>query len=221
VSMNAVSDGYFATMSSQILAGRDFSGRDTRGSQRVAIVNETMAKRFFAGRSPIGHSFRVRRGDGFGDRVEIIGLVRDAKYESLREDIPATAFFAASQDSGFGAYAAYELRSDGDALALAAAAKAAIAEVAPRASLQLRTLERQVSESLTRERLLATLSGFFGGLALLLAMLGLYGIMSYTVTRRRNEIGIRIALGAAQGRVMRLVLGGDADGGEPALRRGT
>ena len=79
--------------------------------------------------------------------------------------------------------------------------------MAPRASLQVTTLERQVSESLTRERVLATLSGFFGGLALLLAMIGLYGIMSYSVTRRRNEIGIRIALGAAQSRVVRLVLG--------------
>ena len=207
VYMNAVSDGYFVTMGSELLAGRDVDSRDTPAAPKVAVVNETLAKRFFAGRSPLGQSFRLRHGDSLGDPIEIVGVVGDAKYQSLRHTVPATAFVAVSQDTAFGAYPAYELRSDGDPIALAQAAKAAIAEVAPRASLQLTTLDRQVAESLTRERLLATLSGFFGVLALVLATIGLYGIMSYTVARRRNEIGIRIALGAAQTRVMRLVLG--------------
>ena len=207
VYMNAVSDGYFATMSSNLVAGRDFGPRDTPTSPKVAVINETMAKRFFAGRSALGQTFRTRRGDGFSPPVEVVGIVRDAKYRTLREAPEPTAFYAANQDTSFGTYAAYELRTSGDPLAFAGAAKAAIARVAPRASLQLTTLQRQVSESLTRERLLATLSGFFGALALLLATIGLYGIMTYTVARRRNEIGIRIALGAARSRVIRLVLG--------------
>src|SRR3981081_852910 len=137
---------------------------------------------------------------------EIVGMLKDSKYGSLREEILPTAFVAANQDMTPMWYQ-FELRAAGLPSALISGAKSAIAEVNRDVSLQFKTLALQVDESLARERLLATLSGFFGALALALAMIGLYGVMSYNVTRRRNEIGIRMALGAEQSRVLRMVLG--------------
>jgi ABC-type antimicrobial peptide transport system permease subunit len=132
---------------------------------------------------------------------------RIAKYVSLREDIHPTAYFAASQDANPNEFGTFELRvATGAPTAVIAAVKSSIAEVNRDVSLQFKTLALQVDESLSRERLLATLSGFVGGLALVLAMIGLYGVMAYNVTRRRNEIGIRMALGAEQSRVLRMVL---------------
>jgi ABC-type antimicrobial peptide transport system permease subunit len=145
--------------------------------------------------------------DGSGPAVEIIGMVTDAKYRSLREEPLPTVYVPLSQDTVPGGYMTFELRAAGPAAALVPGVKTAIAEMDPAISLEFVTLSEQVAESLTRERLLATLSSFFGGLALLLATIGLYGIMSYNVARRRNEIGIRIALGAARPRVLRMVLG--------------
>jgi ABC-type antimicrobial peptide transport system permease subunit len=138
--------------------------------------------------------------------------VKDAKYETLREEIPPTAYRAWTQDRpGMAApspFTNFELRSAAGAPAdLIPGVKAAMEEVNRDITLQFTTLARQVDESLTRERLLATLSGFFGALALLLATIGLYGVMAYNVARRRNEIGIRMALGAEQSRVLRMVLG--------------
>ncbi len=146
-------------------------------------------------------------GSKFGDPVEIVGVVKDAKYEDLRESIAPTAYLALSQSAKPGTSINFEVCvASGSPTSLIAAVKSAIADVNPDVSLQFKSLAVQVDESLARERLLATLSGFFGGLALLLAMIGLYGVMSYNVARRRNEIGIRMALGAEQSRVLRMVL---------------
>jgi ABC-type antimicrobial peptide transport system permease subunit len=164
-----------------------------------------MAKKYFAGQNPIGKRYRTEEGKEMGPWAEIVGVVRDSKYGTLREKILPTAFVAADQDSTSLGYE-FELRSAGPPAALISAAKSAIAEVNREVSLQFKTLAAQVDESLARERLLATLSGFFGFLALALATIGLYGVMSYNIARRRNEIGIRMALGAAQSRVLSMVL---------------
>jgi ABC-type antimicrobial peptide transport system permease subunit len=139
--------------------------------------------------------------------VTIVGVVKDAKYRSLRDPAPPTVYLATSQDTAVGTSLNAELRVVGGLTSVVPGVKAVLAEVSPRVTVTFEPFATQVNDSMKRERLLATLSGFFGGLALLLAMLGLYGVMAYNVARRRNEIGIRMALGAAQRRVARMVLG--------------
>ncbi|HTB09929.1 MAG TPA: ABC transporter permease [Bryobacteraceae bacterium] len=203
---NSVTGGFFETLGTGFLAGRDFNAHDTLKSPPVAIVNETLAKRFFAGENPIGKRYRTEDGNKLSDPVEIIGVVKDAKYRSLRDEIPPTAYLPSTQGAFFQQQATLEVRTAGAPTAQIPGVKSAIAEINRDISVRFTTLSTQIDESLTRERLLATLSGFFGTLALLLAIIGLYGVMSYNVARRRNEIGIRMALGAEQSRVLRMVL---------------
>ena len=206
VYFNAVSEGYFATMGTALLAGRDFDRSDVPGSERVALINLAMARKFFADDSPIGRDFRIRTtGDGFEPSVRVIGVVEDAKYETLREESLPTAYLSMNQDPTPWS-TIYQLRSTGTPESLISGVKEVIEQVNPGLSLQLRTLDAQVAESLTRERMLAVLSTFFGGLALLLSVMGLYGTLSYRVARRRKEIGVRLALGAAPAQMLRMVL---------------
>ncbi|HEX5436953.1 MAG TPA: FtsX-like permease family protein, partial [Gemmatimonadaceae bacterium] len=207
VDFNAVSNGYFATLGTPLLAGRDFNESDTPGSPLVAIINETLAHKFFGHASPLGKQFRVPAGKKLGPPIEVVGVVGDAKYQSLREKAPPTAYLPYSQQQDPPSFMSFELRTAGAPTALIPSVTSAFGEVNPAISLEFTTLSQQVAESLTRERLLAMLSSVFGALALALAVIGIYGIMSYTVARRRNEIGIRIALGAAGSRVLRMVLG--------------
>lgn len=207
VYFNEVSDGFFATMGTPFRAGRDFDRRDAAGARKVAIINETMARRFFGTSNPLGKSFYTMQHEKRGEPIEVIGIVKDAKYQRLREETLATAYVAMSQEARASALNNFELRVAGDPRSIIPAVKTSVAEVSPSISLQFTTFTEQVNASLTRDRLLATLSGFFGVLALLLATVGLYGTLSYSVARRRNEIGIRIALGAEGSRVMKLVLG--------------
>jgi putative ABC transport system permease protein len=208
VFLNSVTSSYFETLGTAFVAGRDFNTHDTLHSPQVAIVNQTMVKKFFAGQNPIGRRFRIENGSKLGDPTEIIGVVKDAKYHALRDEIPATAYLAVSQAPFlFQESENFELLvAVGAPTAVIPTVRSAIAEVNRDVSLQFTTLAAQVDESLIRERLLATLSGFFGALALLLATIGLYGVMSYNVARRRNEIGIRMALGAEQSGVLTMVL---------------
>jgi putative ABC transport system permease protein len=200
--------GYFETLGMKLVAGRDFDDRDRAGSQKVAVVNETLVRKFFKGANPIGKTYRERgAGTTLDPPVEIIGIVKDAKYRTLREDAPPTAYLAMRQNSKLGVYASIGVRTTGPATSLIAGLKAELENVSRDITLEFRTLAVQVDESLTRERLLATISGFFGAVGLLLASIGLYGVMSYNVARRRGEIGIRMALGAEQSRVLRMVLG--------------
>jgi predicted permease len=207
VYFNRVTDGYFASLGMRLLAGRDFSGRDGPNAPPVAVVNETLARRFFPGRSPVGRTFRLPDGDGFGLPVEIIGVVRDTKYESLRDEAPATAFFAMAQEPATAPEVSFTVQSAGPVGAVAAVVPRVFRDVAPRAVLRVMAMDRQMAESLARDRLLAALSTAFGALALLLAAVGLYGTLSHMVARRRAELAVRVALGAAPGRVLGAVFG--------------
>ena len=153
----------------------------------------------------VGKTFRNGWNEISGP-IQIVGVVKDTKYTSLRAEGEAIAYYPLSQLPPM-RWANFVLRANGPAASLIPSVKAAVDEVNHNITLQFRTLALQVDESLGRERLLATLSGFFGALALGLAVIGLYGVMSYNVARRRNEIGIRMALGAEQARVLRMVLG--------------
>ena len=203
---NSISPGFFATMETPFIAGRDFNEHDTLHTPLVAVINESMASKFFGSPlSAVGKTFRNGWNEISGP-IQIIGVVKDAKYNSLRAEGEAIAYYPLSQLPPM-RWANFVLRANGPAASLIPSVKAAVDEVNHDITLQFRTLALQVDESLGRERLLATLSGFFGALALGLAVIGFYGVMSYNVARRRNEIGIRMALGAEQARVLRMVLG--------------
>ncbi|UCG87573.1 MAG: ABC transporter permease [Gemmatimonadota bacterium] len=204
---NTMSDGYFTTLQTPLLAGRDFDSRDAPGSVQVAVINETMARRFFAEPRPLGRLFRVVPISGEGETYEVIGVVTDTKYGSIGEATLPIAYFPLSQTGFEGSSLQFLIRTDGAPTALIPAVASLIGEVHPRISVRFSTLEDVVAASLTRPRVLAVLSGFFGGVALLLATIGLYGTLSYRVTSRRNEIGVRLALGAARTRVLGMVLG--------------
>jgi putative ABC transport system permease protein len=204
---NQVSPGYFGTMGTGLMAGRDITEDDVAQAHNVAVINETMARRVFGTASALGRTFRTPVGDSASPPREVVGVVRDAKYQRLDEKTPATAYFPLGVGDDPTTVLTYEVRAMGPTADIVRQSKDLAARVSPAISLDVRTLSSQVSESLTRPRLLATLSGFFGALALLLAVIGLYGTMSYNVTQRRNEIGIRMALGAGDRRVLRMVVG--------------
>jgi predicted permease len=203
--VNYVSAGFFETFGTPLLAGRDFNQRDTADSAKVAIINQTAARKFFHTANPVGRYYRT--GFPVKDKlVQVVGVVKDARYDRLREEQPAITYLPSTQDV-LGPFTTFELRTAASPVSLAAAARAAMEKVNPAIVLEFRTLAVQVADSLARERLLATLSGFFGGLALLLAAIGLYGVISHNMARRRNEIGIRMALGAERRRILRMALG--------------
>jgi predicted permease len=193
---------YFAAAGIPLRAGRTFTPRDGSPSRRLAIVNETFVRRYFYNQNPIGKFY------GFGtdpDNIEIIGVVADAKYNDLRQaDIPM-AYYPWPQIMP-ARLRTLIVRTHGDPQTLAPALRQAVISVHPDLLREVRTLPSQIDESLVRERILATLSGFFGLLAMLLACVGLYGVVSYGVTRRMSEIGLRVALGARATNVMWIVL---------------
>jgi predicted permease len=204
---NAISDGYFDTMGIPILAGRDFGREDTKSSPHVAIVNEAMARKFFSTPAAVGRRFQKEEGSKLSDPIEVVGVVGTTKYTSLRDSAQPIMYFPRAQESAVAQYISFELRTVGPPGGIVPAVTKAFASVNSRITVDFTTLDRQLSESLTLMRVIATLSAFFGALAVLLATIGLYGIMAYNVARRRNEIGLRIALGAEQSRVVRMVLG--------------
>jgi putative ABC transport system permease protein len=204
---NRVSSGYFQTMGTPLLAGRDFDEHDTPSSPEVAIVNQEFSKKFLGGKDPIGKQVRLLAGPGEDQHVfQIVGLLRNSKYRNLRDNFVPTVFVAASQNKEPGMGISIVLRSAIPTASLQQAVKKAILAQNSGTSVQFQVFKTQVQESLLKERLMATLSGFFGFLAAILATVGLYGVISYMVARRRNEIGIRIALGASKLNVMNLVL---------------
>jgi len=204
---NAVGPGYFEALGIGLVSGRDFNDRDTTRSTRVAIVSEAAARAFFAGRNPIGQSFEVEGESGQPQPAfQIVGVVADTKYSDLREPFEPLVYLAAGQDEHPAPYLRVVVRTDADMAATTAAATRAILAVHAAMAIKYQDVRTQLARSLTRERLMATLSGFFGGLALLIATIGLYGLMSYMVARRRMEIGVRMALGADASSVVRMIV---------------
>jgi len=207
VNFNAVGPGYFRTLATPMLAGRDFDSRDTVASPKVAVVTERFAKTFFGGANPVGRTFQIEEGAGIErPAYEIVGLVKDAKYFELREEFVPIAFLAAPQAKEIDLELQVVLRSGAPLATVTGAIGAAIAFASPSSTFVLTTMTSLVRDSLMRERLMAMLSGFFGLLAALLATIGLYGVMSYMVERRRSEIGIRIALGANRHSVVAMIM---------------
>ena len=218
---NAVSPGYFKMMGIPVMRGREFDARDegavpagadksvndgTGNGYRHIIVNESFAKKYFGERSPIGRHIGFGGNPGTPTPVEIVGVVRDSKYTGVRDEIPRTVFVPLLEDRTPGAVVFY-LRASGDPSAAFAGAQRTVRELDANVPVyNLRTLERQIDRSLLVERFIATLSTAFGVLATLLAVIGLYGVMAYTVARRTREIGVRMALGAVQGDVVWLVM---------------
>ena len=204
---NFVSSGYFATLHSSLLSGRDFTDRDQRGGPQVAVVNQTLARKFYPGLNPVGRTFKVDvRHDWKNPLVQIVGVVQDSKYLTLREDIQPTVFFPISQMPANRGVETFELRTAANNAAISSAIQSAVAGISKEIAFEFHTLESQVGDSIVRDRLLAMLSTFFGALALLLAMIGLYGTFSYAVTQRQKEFGLRMALGATLRSIARLVL---------------
>jgi predicted permease len=188
------------------MAGRTFSPQDTENSPKVAVINETMARRFFPNESPLGRVVRLGEPDAKPENDKIVvGLVKDGKYMALKERPWPAAYLPLSQDVGY--LWDFEARFSGDPQSTAAAIRQAIREVDPRLPVSgVGTLAEQVDRSVVGQRLTAQLSSFFGLVAVFLACIGIYGLMSYAVLHRTNEIGIRVALGAQRGQILRLIM---------------
>jgi ABC-type antimicrobial peptide transport system permease subunit len=171
------------------------------------VVNEAFVRKFYKDKDPLGKTFRVDEGAGVPESVyEVVGIVKDTKYQDIREDLGPIAYLARSQDKKPDTGVSVVLRSDLSLDSLTSSVERKVAEANPSIGIQFSVLKTQIRDTLQRERLMANLSGFFGILAGLLATMGLYGVISYMVTRRRNEIGIRMALGANRGRVLALIM---------------
>jgi predicted permease len=210
-----VSPGYFETLQIPILAGRDFNDRDTAESPPVAIVSEKFVQRFFGDVNPLGKTFRSIAEPNFPEtQYEIVGVVKDTKYAGLREEIPPAGFVPALQFPDKWYFTVIIIRSSSPPAGVMAAVRQRLLEVNPDVGLELRVFQSIIqngANGLVRERMMALLSCFFGVLAALLTMIGLYGVISYIIAVRRSEIGVRMALGASRltvvGMIIRQTLG--------------
>jgi putative ABC transport system permease protein len=203
---NRVTPDYFKTLRTPLLAGRDFDVHDDSNSPKVAIVNETFMHKFLNGQNPVGVKFRIQSYVDASPMYLIIGLAKDTKYSDLREEPIPLVYVAMAQDERPDNFPQFLIRSSLPPSATLPAIKEAILQGGPQTVIEFHTLPTQIRDSLLRERLMATLSGFFGFLAVLLATIGLYGVISYTVARRTNEIGIRLAMGAQRGNVIGMIM---------------
>jgi putative ABC transport system permease protein len=207
VNFARITPGYFDTLRTPLVAGRDVSTQDTVNTPDVAVVNESFVRMVAGNRNPIGRRFWIESGPARPERVyEIVGVVKDAKYSRLGENPTAVAFLAQEQHSPTYAGGQFVVRTSSSPDTMAPLVGPALLEVHPNMRFVLRVFDTQIRDTLVRERVMATLSGAFGMIAGLLAAIGLYGIMAYTVERRRREIGIRLALGASRGTIVGSVL---------------
>jgi predicted permease len=207
VYFNWISSGYLETMGMPLLAGRDFHASDTASAPQVAIVNQSFARKLGLGGNPVGKRFHRENTPTEPEiSVEIVGLVRDSKYFDLREDFRPIVFLSTDQNAGSRPGAELVIRSSAPLSDAIAQTRAAIAETSGDITIDLQSFPSTVAQGLIRDRLMATLSSFFGILATLIAAIGLYGVMSYLVARRTNEIGVRMALGANRSQILSLIL---------------
>ena len=206
--LNHVSPDYFATLGIPIIAGRAFTARDIGPSRRQAVINESFARQYFPGRNPIGQRFGLLNDEApvSPEDIEVVGLIPDKKYRDLRETPPAQAYFPSFEDDHYRFTNIY-LRTQGDPRQIENALRERMRQFDPHVPVvDLQTVDEVIGSSLQTERLVASLSGVFGGLATLLAAVGLYGVMAYTVARRTREFGLRVALGALPRDVIWLVM---------------
>jgi predicted permease len=202
-----VSPGCFQTLGTPILAGRDFNRNDTETAARVAIVNQMFVRRFLGGADPIGKTFRTSPEPNYPEtEYQIVGVIKDTRYQELRQAMPPISYAPATQYTDKGPWSIMYIRSPVSLSALSAAIKGRLSQSHPEIAVEFQPFQAQVEEGLIRERLMAALSGFFGALAAVLATIGLYGVIAYIAVRRRNEIGIRMALGASRSQVLSLVM---------------
>jgi len=202
---NVVGDQYFATFGLPILAGRGFTPQDNEHAPTVALINETMAQRFFSGASPIGHHFGIGNDPSHSNDIEIIGVVRNARYTTLSEKPQMAAYFPWSQHLQY--FSNFSVRYSGQPGSVISEVRNAIAQVDSRVMVSAATtLADQVDASIGNQRLIAQLATFFSLTATVLVCIGIYGLMSYAVARRTREIGVRIALGAARSKVQWMIL---------------
>ncbi len=193
-----------------ILDGRNLGPQDAPASPKAAVINQTMARRFFPGSSALGKRFGMDSKAHSND-VEVVGVVADSKYFSLDEGPRAIAYYPHTQyvpDWGIGLYPNnFQVRFVGDPRAVIPAIRQSIAEISPNVPTEdVQTLAKRVDDSFRSRQMVAQLSGFFGLLAVFLACIGIYGLMSFSVNRRTNEIGIRMALGAGQSDVLGVIM---------------
>jgi predicted permease len=205
---NSISRSYFETIGTPILLGREFTARDTASSRRVAVVNQSFARRYLASGSPIGQRLAV----SFGRQPQeytVVGVAADSIYESLRQAPPPTVYCPVVQregsaPAGFGVI--FEAHVTGSLAQAAEALRSTLQPMLPGSAVEVHALSEQVERALVRERLMAALAAGFGILGLALAAAGLYGLLTYIVARRTNEIGIRMALGAMRHEVLWMVM---------------
>jgi len=203
-----ISEGFFKTLSTPILMGRDFNTHDTLSAPNVAIANQSFVKKFLNAGNPVGQRFRIQEGVGHAEPYyEVVGVVKDTKYADLHDDLGPILYLPDLQTTDADQGDQILIRSDAPLLGLMNDAKRTVAAISPAIGIDFYALRTVISDSLIRERLMATLSSFFGFLAAVLATVGLYGVISYSVARRRNEIGIRMALGAGRESIVRLIMG--------------
>jgi predicted permease len=204
--MEYCSPGFFKTLKIPVVLGRDFTDRDVKNSQKVGIVNQKFVKKYFAGVDPLGRHVGMGIDPGTKLDIQIVGVVGDTKYESLRDEIPEEMYLPVAQQNSVSGGTMY-VRTSADPINFFNTLRQTVREVDVNVTIDnMRTLENQMEISLLTERLLATLSTVFGCLATLLAALGLYGVMAFMVARRTREIGIRMALGARQSSVVWMVM---------------
>jgi predicted permease len=207
ISRGMVGAGYFRAIGTPLLAGREFDEHDTQASPNVAIVSEAFTRVFSLGPAPVGKKFWIERTPFAAQIVcEIVGVAKDSKYSDLRRDFVPVAFFPMAQSQQRVLSGSILIRSRVRLETLTPLIRRTLAEVSPGILYSFSVFKTQIEDSLLRERLMALLSGLFGALAVLLATVGLYGLISFTVAQRTKEIGIRTALGASRGDVIGLVL---------------